>query len=181
VLERAGRLDVVVNNAAAFVLRPFGEFTLDDVDRVLAVNVRAAFFLVQEALPALRRSPAPVVVNVSSAAARMYRPGQAAYALSKAAVEHMTKQLAAELAPDRIRVNAVMPGPVDTPIHAAAVADPEERKAALGRMVPLARIGRPEEVALWIAHLVDRRAEWVTGTIVEVDGGRILGPPESSS
>jgi NAD(P)-dependent dehydrogenase (short-subunit alcohol dehydrogenase family) len=174
-----GRLDVVVNNAAAFVLRPFGEFTLDEVDSVLAVNVRAAFFLVQEALPALERSPAACVVNVSSAAARMYRPGQAVYALSKAALEHLTKQLAAELAPRNIRVNAVMPGPTDTPIHSAAVDDPDARKAALGKMVPLGRIGEADEVALWIAHLVDPRAAWVTGTIVEVDGGRVLGPPES--
>jgi NAD(P)-dependent dehydrogenase (short-subunit alcohol dehydrogenase family) len=174
-----GRLDVIVNNAANFVLRPFGEFTLDDVDAVLAVNVRAPFLLVQEALPALERSPAGCVVNVSSAAARMFRPGQAVYAFSKAALEHMTKQLAAELAPRRIRVNGVMPGPTDTPIHSVAVADPEARKAALGRMVPLGRVGEAEEVALWIAHLVDRRAAWVTGTIVEVDGGRVLGPPES--
>jgi NAD(P)-dependent dehydrogenase (short-subunit alcohol dehydrogenase family) len=180
VLERTdGRLDVIVNNAASFILRPFGEFSLADLDQILGVNVRAAFFLVQEALPALERSEAPCVVNVSSAAARMYRPGQAAYALSKAALEHLTKQLAAELAPRRIRVNAVMPGPTDTPIHAVGVADPEGRKVALGKMVPLGRIGEAEEVALWIAHLVDRRAAWVTGSIVEVDGGRILGPPES--
>jgi NAD(P)-dependent dehydrogenase (short-subunit alcohol dehydrogenase family) len=179
VLARAGRLDVIVNNAASFKLRPFDEFGLEEFDDHLAVNVRAPYFLVQAALPALRRSPAPAVVNLSSAAAVMYRPRQAVYGLTKAAIEHLTKQLAAELAPDRIRVNCVRPGPVDTPIHRAA-ADPELRLRELGRLVPLGRVGQPEEVARWIGHLVDRDAEWVTGAVVPVDGGRVLGPPEIS-
>jgi NAD(P)-dependent dehydrogenase (short-subunit alcohol dehydrogenase family) len=178
VLERTGRLDVIVNNAAAYALKPFPEFGVDDFDRHVAVNVRAPYFLVQSALPALRRSPAPVVVNVSSAAAVMYRPRQTVYGLAKAALEHMTKNLAAELARDGIRVVCVRPGPVNTPIH-QAVADPAARLAALGRLVPLGRVGEPEEVAWWIAQLVDPRAEWVTGTVVSVDGGRVLGPPET--
>lgn len=180
VLERAGRLDVIVNNAASFKLRPFDESRLEEFDDHLAVNVRAPYFLVQAALPALRRSPSPAVVNVSSAAAVMYRPKQAVYGLTKAAIEHLTKQLAAELAPDGIRVNCVRPGPVDTPIHRGATAgDPEERLRALGRLVPLGRVGQPEEIARWIAHLVDPDAEWVTGAVVPVDGGRVLGPPET--
>jgi NAD(P)-dependent dehydrogenase (short-subunit alcohol dehydrogenase family) len=177
VLEQTGRLDVVVNNAAEFTLEPFGELTLAAIDAHLAVNVRAALLLVQAALPALRRSPAAAVVNVSSAAAVMYRPGQAVYALTKAALEHLTKQLAAELAPDGIRVNAVRPGPTDTPIH-RAVPDPEARLAWLGEQTPLGRVGRPEEVAWWIAALVEPEAEWVTGAVIPVDGGRVLGPPE---
>jgi NAD(P)-dependent dehydrogenase (short-subunit alcohol dehydrogenase family) len=180
VREAFGRLDVLVNNAAIFVLKPFGEYTLEDVDATLAANVRAPFFLVQEALPLLEASPAPVVVNVSSAAAVMYRPTQAAYGLAKAALEHLTMQLALELAPRRIRVAGVRPGPADTPLHANVTADPQERIAQLGRMVPLGRVGRPEEVARWIMHLADREAEWVTGTIVTVDGGRILGLPAGS-
>jgi NAD(P)-dependent dehydrogenase (short-subunit alcohol dehydrogenase family) len=177
VLERTGRLDVIVNNAAAFWLRPFGEYTLEDVDAHLAANVRAPFLLVQAALPALRRSSAPAVVNVSSAAAVMYRPGQAVYGFTKAAIEHMTKQLAFELAPDRIRVNCIRPGPTDTPIH-RAVSDPEERLRTLGALTPLGRVGRPEEIAWWIAALIDPQAEWVTGAVIPVDGGRVLGPPE---
>jgi C-7 ketoreductase len=178
VLERTGRLDVIVNNAAAYSLKPFPEFDVDDFDRHMAVNVRAPYFLVQAALPALRRSPAPVVVNVSSAAAVMYRARQTVYGLAKAALEHMTKNLAAELAPDRIRVVCVRPGPVDTPFHRAA-GDPAARLAQLGRLVPLGRVGKPEEVAWWIAQLVDPRAEWVTGTVISIDGGRVLGPPET--
>ena len=177
--ERFGRVDVLVNNAASFALKPFAEFTAEDFDDHVAVNVRAGYFLVQEALPYLRRSPAACVVNVSSAAAVMYRPRQSVYGLTKAAIEHLTKQLAAELAPDRIRVNCVRPGPTATPIHTRAVPDPEARLAELGRMVPLGRVGRPEEVAWWIARLVDRDADWVTGAVISVDGGRVLGPPET--
>lgn len=180
VLAERGRLDVIVNNAATFALKTVEDFTLEDFDRHVAVNARAPYFLVQAALPALRASPAPVVVNVSSAAAVMFRAKQTVYGLSKAALEHMTLNLAAELAPDRIRVNCVRPGPVATPLHTSAVAEPEARLRELGSLVPLGRVGQPEEVARWIWHLVDADAAWVTGTVISVDGGRILGPPAVS-
>jgi NAD(P)-dependent dehydrogenase (short-subunit alcohol dehydrogenase family) len=180
VLAETGRLDVIVNNAAAFRLKPFEEFTLEEFDEHIAVNVRAPYFLVQAALRALRASPAPVVVNVSSVAAAMYRAKQTVYGLSKAALEHMTLNLAAELAEDRIRVNCVRPGPAATPLHTKAVDDPEARLRELGSLVPLGRVGEPEEIARWVWHLVDRDAEWVTGTVVTIDGGRILGPPAVS-
>jgi len=178
VLAQTGRLDVLVNNAASFKLHPIEEVTLDEFDDHFAVNVRTPYFLVQAALPSLRASPAAVVVNVSSAAAAMYRHRQSLYGLTKAALEHMTMNLAAELAPDRIRVACVRPGPVATDIHTAAVADPQARLAELGRLVPLGRVGKPEDVAGWIWHLVDRDAEWVTGAVLSIDGGRVLGPPE---
>jgi C-7 ketoreductase len=178
VVAEAGRLDVVVNNAAFFRLDLVEELALDDFDRQVAVNLRAPYFLVQAALPALRDSPSAAVVNVSSAAAAMYRPKQTVYGLTKAALEHLTMNMAAELARFRIRVNCIRPGPVDTPIH-RAVADPEERIRRLGEMVPLGRVGRPEEIAWWVGHLVDPLAAWVTGSVVVVDGGRVLGPPEA--
>jgi nogalaviketone/aklaviketone reductase len=179
VLAETGRLDVIVNNAAEFLLKLVGEWTVDDFDSHCAVNLRAPFFLVQSALPALEASPAAVVVNVSSAAAGMYRPRQTVYGLTKAGIEHLTKNLAAELAPYRIRVNAVRPGPVDTPIHRVS-ADPEARLRELGKLVPLGRVGRPEEIARWVGHLVDPEAEWMTGAVIVVDGGRTLGPPEAA-
>ena len=180
VVDRCGRLDVIVNNAASFRLKPVEEFTLDEFDDHVAVNVRAPYFLVQAALPALRASPAAVVVNVSSAAAVMYRRGQTVYGLTKSAIEHLTMNLAAELAPDRIRVVGVRPGPVATEIH-LAVADPEARERELGRLVPLGRIGQPDEIARWIGHLVDEDAEWVTGTAISVDGGRVRPAERSAS
>jgi C-7 ketoreductase len=176
VLDELGRLDVIVNNAAAFKLKPVEDFTRADFDEHVAVNVGAPYFLVRAALDALRASPAPVVVNVSSAAAVMYRPGQTIYGLTKAAIEHLTMNMAAELAPDGIRVVCVRPGPVATELH-RAVADPEERLRMLGTLVPLGRVGQADEIARWIGHLVDAEASWVTGSIVTVDGGRVLGPP----
>jgi meso-butanediol dehydrogenase/(S,S)-butanediol dehydrogenase/diacetyl reductase len=178
VLAQTGRLDVLVNNAASFKLHVLEEVTLDEFDDHVAVNVRAAYFLAQAALPSLRASPAAVIVNVSSAAAAMYRRRQSLYGLTKAALEHMTMNLAAELAPDRIRVACVRPGPVATELHTGAVADPAARLAELGRLVPLGRVGEPEDIARWIWHLVDSDAEWVTGTVLSIDGGRVLGPPE---
>ena len=133
VLESRGRLDVIVNNAAALRLTPIDDVTLEEFDYHVAVNVRAPYFFVRAALPALRASPAPVVVNVSSAAAAMYRKRQTVYGLTKAALEHMTLNLAAELAPDRIRVVCVRPGPVATEIH-TVTADPEKRLHDLGKL-----------------------------------------------
>lgn len=177
VMQRWGRVDVVVNNAASFRVTPFADVTLDELDDHLAVNVRAPYLLVQAALPALRASPDAVVVNVSSAAASLYRTGQSLYGLTKAALEHLTLNLAMELAPDRIRVVCVRPGPVETEIHTGAVADPEARLRELGKLVPLGRIGQPDEIARWIAHLVAAEAGWVTGSVLTIDGGRTLGPP----
>lgn len=176
VLAERGRVDVIVNNAASFRLKTVDEFTLEEFDDHFAVNVRAPYFLVQAALPALRSSPAAVVVNVSSAAAAMYRRGQTVYGLTKAALEHMTMNMAAELAPDRVRVVCVRPGPVATEIH-TAVADPEARLRELAKLVPLGRVGQPDEIARWVGHLVDLEADWVTGSVLTIDGGRILGPP----
>jgi NAD(P)-dependent dehydrogenase (short-subunit alcohol dehydrogenase family) len=180
VTAETGRLDVIVNNAATFQLKLADEFSLDDFDEHVAVNARAPYFLVQAALPLLRASPAAVVVNISSAAAAMYRPRQTVYGLTKAAVEHMTMNLAAELAPHRIRVNCIRPGPVATDFHLQAVEDREARLQELGALVPLGRVGQPEEIARWVWHLVDRDAAWVTGVVIPVDGGRVLGPPAVS-
>lgn len=177
VLAETGRLDVLVNNAASFQLRLVDDVSLDEFDDHVAVNVRAPFFLVQAALSALRASQTAVVVNVSSVAAVMYRRRQSVYGLTKAALEHLTKNLAAELAPDGIRVACVRPGPVATEIHTRAGDDPAAALAKLERLVPLGRLAEPEEIARWIAHLVDPEAGWVTGAVLTIDGGRVLGPP----
>jgi C-7 ketoreductase len=183
VLEAFGRLDVVVNNAGRTSVTPLANLSTVEWDAQYAINVRAPVFIVQAALGALLRSPCAAVVNVSSAAAWLYRPGQALYGSTKRALEYVTRSLAAELAADGIRVNAVVPGPVDTEIHRQwSEDDPSAVHAALARQIPLGRIATPDEVAWWIVQLAEPEAAWVTGAILHVDGGRTLGlPPGEAS
>jgi len=175
VLARFHRLDVLVNCAAGLVAKPFDQFTHAEFDEQVATNIRSVFFLIQAALPALRRSPSPAIVNISSSVGSWVRVENALYSLTKAAIEHLTRCLAAELAADGIRVNAIAPGPAATSILATLGNDISKVHEELVATVPLGRMGQPEELAWWIAQLVDPHAAWVTGAVIPVDGGQTLG------
>lgn len=177
-LTRFGRIDALINNAGLMRIEPFADLTPESFDLVLATNLRAPFFLIQAATSALREAGNAVVINIGSAAASMYRPGQSIYGSSKAAVEYLTKSLAVELAVDGIRVNAIVPGPVKTSIHDRPGVDSATLYAALRDATPLGRMGTADEVAWWVATLTGPESSWVTGAIIHIDGGRILAPPE---
>lgn len=179
-LERFGRLDIVVNNAAVIQTGPLDSVTPELIDHHYAVNVRGPLLLIKAALPALRTSPDAAIVNVSSSVGSIVKPGNMLYGSTKAALEYLTRAWAYELAEDRIRVNCIAPGPVDTPIHATYSADLAATYADLARRVPLQRMGEVDDVATWVCWLVAPQTAWTTGNVIHVDGGQVLGLPASS-
>ena len=172
-VQAFGCIDALINNAATIKVMPVAEFPLETVDEHWAINVRAPFLLVQAALPHLRRAKG-AIVNISSSSGTLVRPGQSVYGMTKAALEYLTRSLAGELAPDRVRVNALALGPVDTPIHKTWAVDLEAAYAWLNSQVPLGRIGQPDEVARWIELLIGTDSAWLTGAVIPIDGGQVL-------
>ena len=171
VRERWGRLDGLVNSAGIAPMAALDDTDPDTWDRAFAVNARGPYLLCRALGPLLREGRSPAVVNVSSTLAEKPIPGMAAYNASKAALNQLTRSLALEWAP-AIRVNAVMPGVVDTPIHADRGLT-EEQVRSMGRIHPLQRIGRPGDVASMILFLLSDESSWITGAVIPIDGGML--------
>jgi NAD(P)-dependent dehydrogenase (short-subunit alcohol dehydrogenase family) len=179
-LDRFGRIDIVVNNAAFIRSGPLESFTREVFAEHYSTNVEAPFFLVAAALPSLRESPDAAIVNVSSSVGSIIKPGNMLYGSTKAALEYLTRAWAYELAEDGIRVNCIAPGPVDTPIHATYSDDLDATYADLARRVPLGRMGHTDDLAAWMWFLVSPETGWTTGNVIHVDGGQVLGLPEAA-
>lgn len=172
-VDRWGRLDVLVNNAGILVMMPLGEVTSDRVEDVFATNVVAPSVLAGAALPFLQKSRG-AIVNVSSTFGHRPIAGASHYGASKAAIEHLTRSWALELASDGVRVNAVAPGPIESDALSSAglaPADVEQIKQAEAARIPLGRRGTPEEIAVWVLRLADPTTQWLTGQVLTVDGG----------
>lgn len=170
---RWGQVDVLVNNAGATKVMPLADTTDAGVRELFDLNVTAPSLLAQAALPHLRRSTGSIV-NISSTYGHRPLPGAAHYAASKAALEHLTRCWAVELAADRVRVNALAPGPTESGALAAAGLDEQaiaQIKAEETARIPLGRRGEPAEVAAWILRLADPTATWLTGQTLTIDGG----------
>jgi meso-butanediol dehydrogenase/(S,S)-butanediol dehydrogenase/diacetyl reductase len=165
-LQRFGRLDVVVNNAGLMVFKPLEEHTADDWLRILHVDLLGAFFFIREAF--LRMKPGGAIVNVSSIHAEETTPLVSSYAAAKAALVSLTRSAALEGKPKGIRVNAIQPGAVDTPMlwENPNVKSGQEKLDA-------ADVGKPEDVAATIAYLASDDAAFVQGASLRVDGGRL--------
>ena len=167
--RRFGRLDALVNNAGVAVFAPILETSDADWNRILAVNLTGPFLCTKAAAPVMREHGGGAVVNITSISAVRASTLRSAYGTSKAALAHLTKQLAVELAALGIRVNAVAPGPVETAM-AKAVHTPEIR-ADYHDAIPLNRYGLEEELAEAIFFLCSERASYITGQVLAVDGG----------
>ncbi len=166
-------IDALVNNAATIKVMPVEDYPLDVIDLHWAVNIRAPFLMIQAALPSLRKSHG-AVVNISSSSGTLLRPGQSLYGMTKSALEYLTRSLAGELAPARVRMNALALGPVDTPIHETWATNLTEAYEWLANQVPLGRIANADEIVRWIELLIAPDSSWMTGACIPLDGGQVL-------
>lgn len=164
-----GRIDALVNNAGIAVFKPMLDVTLEEWQRVLAVNLTGPFLLTQAVAPIMRDQGGGTIVNITSISGLRASTLRVAYGTSKAGLAHLTKQQAAELAQYGIRVNAVAPGPVDTAM-AKAVHTPAIR-ADYHDHIPLNRYGLESELANAICFLCGDQASYITGQVLAVDGG----------
>jgi len=171
-----GRLDILFNNAGVpQASQKIEDFPEELFDRVINVNVRGVFLGCKYAVPVFKKQGwGGVIINTASIAASRPRPGQNIYAASKGMVVTLTRALANELAEDRIRVVAINPVAVDTPMFFGFIGDRDEKEArsSFKATIPLGRMAQPEDIAYAALYLASDEASLVTGTILDVDGGR---------
>lgn len=172
VVERFGGVDVLVNNAGIFPAKPFLEMAEGDFDRVLDVNLKGTFNFTKAVVPSMVSRKFGNIINIASIAGTTVGfPGLVHYSASKAAIMGFTRSLALELAPYRINVNTVAPGPVDTP--GAKIPDQAQYERTV-KAIPLGRMGRPRDIADLVAFLAGDRSGFITGQCIVIDGGYTL-------
>lgn len=176
VRDAYGAVDVLVNAAGMIANGTIENTTLDEWDKMLNINLRAIFYIMQKFLPLLEKNKGNIV-NISSVAGPRAFPNVLAYCVSKAGLDQLTRCVALELAPKGIRVNAVNPGVIVTNLHRRGGMDEEKYREFLQHSKsthPLGRVGEASEVADLVYFLASDNASWITGATYEIDGGRAL-------
>lgn len=177
-LREFDTVDILVNNAAAFVFGKVEDVTKDDWDRVFGVNVIGYANCVRETLPTFRQKGGGTIVNIASVSSYIAQPEFIPYNASKGAVMQLTRCLAMDLAPDNIRVNAVCPGAIRTQAtdrHIASLGlEPEQAYVDFGQSALMKRMGRPEEIASGALFLASDDASYMTGAHIVIDGGATI-------
>ena len=171
VLEAFGKVDVLINNAGTPLMKPAVEISRDDWERVIDVNLAGSFFMSQQmGRHLIGTGRAGCIVSLASTFSFVGIANFAAYGVAKAGVAHMTKMLAIEWAPHRIRVNALAPGSTETPTREVVLNDPAKRDFFIER-IPLGRFGRPAEMGAAVRYLASPQADYITGQTLLLDGG----------
>lgn len=177
------RLDIMFNNAGVVgALGPIEEITTADWDKTISVLLRAVFLGIKCAVQPMRKNGGGSIISTSSVAAFLPAQYGAAYSAAKGGVISLTRAAAVQLGRDRIRVNCICPGVINTPIWNATpeLDDPSKVEQALGLAQPIQRVGRPEDIASMVLYLASDESQWVTGTAMIVDGGFTVGPNVSN-
>ena len=174
--EIAGPIDCLFSNAGINIRKPVAEITGDDWDRMMSTHVKGCFLAAQAVLPGMLARGRGAIVNTSSDFDIMGVAGIAAYCAAKAGVYSLTKSMAAEFAGAGIRVNAIGPGPIDTPLlrGGRTPGQFEAVRTKYAGILPVGRLGRPEEVAVVVDYLLSDRAAYVNGTIIHPNGGQFM-------
>lgn len=170
VASKLGQVDIVVNNAGRFLLGPLATVTEENFRHNIDTNVLGLLLVCQQAVAQFGPDGGSII-NIGSTMSELPTPFALTYGASKSAVDYITKALAIELGPKKIRVNEVLPGLIETEGAVAAGAMTEEFKASIVSRTPLGRVGTPEDVALLVAFLVSEEARWVTGRVIAASGG----------
>jgi len=170
VVEKFGKPQILINNAGINIRKPVTDFTLDEWRQVMDTNLNSAFLLCRSFVPHMKGQGYGRILNLTSIMSHVALPGRTAYAASKSGLLGFTRALALELAPEKITVNGISPGPIATEMNAPIQQNPEANQQFISR-IPLGRWGTPEEIGQLAVYLCSEEAGFVTGTDFLIDGG----------